>query len=95
MKALLFRSVAVAALCYSTAAVAQTTHTLAEDAAAFGARERVVAARLSPDGASVMYLTPGPGAKTFAELFTRALHAVTLFGRRRHQKIQQALFCVA
>ena len=66
MKALLFRSVAVAALCYSAAAVAQTTHTLAEDAAAFGARERVVAARLSPDGSSVMYLTPGPGAQTFA-----------------------------
>ncbi|MFL6725164.1 MAG: S9 family peptidase, partial [Sphingomicrobium sp.] len=66
MKVLLFRSAAVAALCYSAAAVAQTTHTLAEDAAAFGARERVVAARLSPDGASVMYLTPGPGPQTFA-----------------------------
>jgi dipeptidyl aminopeptidase/acylaminoacyl peptidase len=66
VKPLLFRSVAVAALCYSAAAVAQTTHTLAEDAAAFGARERVVAARLSPDGSSVMYLTPGPGAQTFA-----------------------------
>jgi dipeptidyl aminopeptidase/acylaminoacyl peptidase len=66
VKALLFRSVAAAALCYSAAAVAQTTHTLAEDAAAFGARERVAAARLSPDGSSVMYLTPGPGAQTFA-----------------------------
>ena len=66
MKALLFRSVAVAALCYSAAAAAQATHTLAEDAAAFGARERVAAARLSPDGSSVMYLTPGPGAQTFA-----------------------------
>ena len=66
VKALLFRSVAVAALCYSAAADAQTTHALAEDAAAFGAREAVVGAGLSPDGSSVMYLTPGPGPKTYA-----------------------------
>lgn len=45
---------------------AQPVATLAEDAAAFGAREAVSAARLSPDGASVMYITPGPGPKTFA-----------------------------
>ncbi len=45
---------------------AQTTHTLTEDAAAFGAREAVIAATLSPDGSSVLYLTPGPGPKTFA-----------------------------
>jgi dipeptidyl aminopeptidase/acylaminoacyl peptidase len=66
VKRLIFCSVASAALCCSAAAVAQAAHTLAEDAAAFGARERVVAARLSPDGSSVLYLTPGPGAKTFA-----------------------------
>lgn len=47
-------------------AQAQSTHTLAEDAAAFGAREAVSAPRLSPDGSSVMYVTPGPGPKTFA-----------------------------
>ena len=66
MKFLLFRSVGIAALCTSAAAVAQSTHTLAEDAAAFGAREAVVGAGLSPDGSSVLYLTPGPGPKTYA-----------------------------
>jgi dipeptidyl aminopeptidase/acylaminoacyl peptidase len=39
---------------------------IAEDAAAFGAREAVAAPRLSPDGNSVMYLTPGPGPQTVA-----------------------------
>jgi dipeptidyl aminopeptidase/acylaminoacyl peptidase len=39
---------------------------LAADAKAFGSREAVISPRLSPDGASVMYLTPGPGPKTFA-----------------------------
>jgi acetyl esterase/lipase len=66
VKFMLFRSVAIAALGTSAVAAAQSTHTLAEDAAAFGARERVVAARLSPDGSSVLYLTPGPAANTFA-----------------------------
>lgn len=47
-------------------AQAQSTHSLADDAAAFGAREAVIAATLSPDGSSVLYLTPGPGPKTFA-----------------------------
>jgi dipeptidyl aminopeptidase/acylaminoacyl peptidase len=63
----LLRSAAAAAL-LSVAAVAsaQTSYSLADDAKAFGAREAVVAARLSPDGSSVMYLTPGPGPKTFA-----------------------------
>lgn len=41
-------------------------HSLAEDAAAFGARQAVVSPGLSPDGSSVLYLTPGPGPKTFA-----------------------------
>ena len=39
---------------------------LAADAKAFGSREAVISPRLSPDGTSVMYLTPGPGPKTFA-----------------------------
>jgi dienelactone hydrolase len=56
---------AVAALGGGTA-LAQTARSLADDAAAFGAREAVSAARLSPDGSSVMYITPGPGPKTFA-----------------------------
>lgn len=67
MKSLLFRGVAAAALLSAAGvAAAQTTHSLAEDAAAFGAREAVAAPRLSPDGSSVLYLTPGPGPKTFA-----------------------------
>lgn len=45
---------------------AQPTRSLADDAAAFGAREAVSAPRLSPDGSSVMYITPGPGPKTYA-----------------------------
>ena len=56
---------AIAALGGGTAQ-AQTARTLQDDAAAFGAREAVSAARLSPDGSSVMYVTPGPGPKTFA-----------------------------
>ncbi|HET8535194.1 MAG TPA: S9 family peptidase, partial [Sphingomicrobium sp.] len=39
---------------------------LIADAKAFGSREAVISPRLSPDGSSVMYLTPGPGPKTFA-----------------------------
>jgi dipeptidyl aminopeptidase/acylaminoacyl peptidase len=39
---------------------------LAADAKAFGSREVVISPRLSPDGSSVMYLTPGPGPETFA-----------------------------
>jgi dipeptidyl aminopeptidase/acylaminoacyl peptidase len=39
---------------------------LAADAKAFGSREAVISPRLSPDGSSVMYVTPGPGPKTFA-----------------------------
>lgn len=48
------------------AAHAQPARSLADDAAAFGAREAVAAPRLSPDGSSVMYITPGPGPKTYA-----------------------------
>lgn len=49
-----------------SAVVAAQQHSLAQDAAAFGAREAVVGPALSPDGSSVVYLTPGPGPKTYA-----------------------------
>lgn len=52
------------ALMQSGMAVAQQ-RSLAEDAAAFGAREAVDSISLSPDGGNVLYLTPGPGPKTF------------------------------
>lgn len=65
MKNLLFCGAGAFALLQSGAAFAQQ-HTLAEDAAAFGAREAVVRPRMSPDGSSLVYLTPGPGAKTYA-----------------------------
>jgi dipeptidyl aminopeptidase/acylaminoacyl peptidase len=55
---------AIGLLC--AAAPAAADQTLAADAAAFGAREAVDAPDLSPDAASVMYLTPGPGRKTVA-----------------------------
>jgi len=61
----LFRGVAVAALMCASMAGAQS-RTLAEDAAAFGAREAVNAPDLSPDGSTILYLTPGPGRKTVA-----------------------------
>ena len=44
------------------------SHTLTEDAAAFGARPAIMAPDLSADGSSVLYLTPGPGAKSYAVL---------------------------
>lgn len=65
MKIWLFRGVAVAALACASVAGAQTK-TLAEDAAAFGAREAVDSPDLSPDGSTILYLTPGPGRKTVA-----------------------------
>ena len=43
-----------------------TNPSLVADAKAFGSREAVGAAKLSPDGSSVMYLTPGLGQKTYA-----------------------------
>lgn len=39
---------------------------LAADAKAFGAREDVIQPRLSPDGSSILYITPGPGPRTYA-----------------------------
>lgn len=53
----------VAALAVSTPALSGD---LSTDAAAFGAREAVIAPNLSPDGSTVMYLTPGVGRKTIA-----------------------------
>lgn len=65
MKIGLITGVALAAL-LSSGARAQTTRSLAEDAAAFGARPAASRVSLSPDGRSVLYLTPGPGPKTYA-----------------------------
>jgi len=63
LRGLLFAS-AIGLSCAAAPAGAQQT--LAADAKAFGAREAVDAPDLSPDGASVVYLTPGPGRKTVA-----------------------------
>ena len=65
MKNWFLAGAAVAAL-VGGVAQAQPTRSLEEDAAAFGARDAVSAARLSPDGSSVMYITPGPGPKSLA-----------------------------
>ena len=65
MKTWMVCGAAVAALAVAGAANAQS-NSLATDAAAFGAREAVHAPDLSPDGSSVVYLTPGPGRKTAA-----------------------------
>ena len=58
-------SLACASLCTAVPALAQDAGLIA-DAKAFGARESVVEPRLSPDGSSIMYITPGPGPKTYA-----------------------------
>jgi hypothetical protein len=55
---------AIGSLCLAAPVAAQQT--LAADAKAFGARRSVSAPDLSRDGASVIYLTPGPGRKTVA-----------------------------
>lgn len=63
-----------AALC-SAQGAAQTS-SLAEDAAAFGARESVWAADISPDGSSIVYLAPaanGGAAALTANLATRQI----------------------
>ena len=65
MKNWVFRGAALAAVICASAAGAQSK-TLAEDAAAFGARVSVLEPGLSRDGNSVIYLTPGPGRKTVA-----------------------------
>ena len=65
MKSWILAGAAIAAAIGSNAH-AQATHSLAEDAAAFGAREAVSSPALSPDGSSVMYVTPGPGPKSYA-----------------------------
>ena len=57
-------SLAVASLFVVAPASAQDA-SLAADAKAFGSREAVISPSLSPDGTSVMYLTPGPGPKVF------------------------------
>lgn len=56
---------ACASLFVAAPALAQDAG-LAADAKAFGEREAVIEPKLSPDGTSVMYLTPGPGPKTYA-----------------------------
>jgi len=58
---------ACASMFVSASAIAQDQGLIA-DAKAFGAREAVIEPRLSPDGGSVMYVTPGPGAKTYAAI---------------------------
>lgn len=64
MKKLMFCGVAALALLQPSVAAAQA-RSLAEDAAAFGARAAARGVSLSPDGSNLLYLTPGPGPKTF------------------------------
>jgi len=63
----------VCGLLLSSSSFAQS-HSLEEDAAAFGARESVWAADISPDGQSIVYLAPaanGTAAALTANLVTR------------------------
>lgn len=64
MKIQLIAAISIAAV--SAAAEGQQLRTLADDAAAFGSRPAVSNPHLSPDGSSVLYITPGPGPTNFA-----------------------------
>jgi hypothetical protein len=55
---------AIGLSCVAQPAIAQGS--LASDAKAFGAREAVMDPDLSADGSSVVYVTPGPGRRSFA-----------------------------
>ena len=50
----------------SVGVCAEPARSLADDASAFGARAAVVSPHLSPDGSSILYITPGPGPKDYA-----------------------------
>ena len=50
----------------------EAARSLAEDAAAFGARPAARGVSLSPDGANLLYLTPGPGPKTYGVITSLA-----------------------
>ena len=63
---LLFGVSSVSLLTGASATLAEPAHSLADDAAAFGAREAVQSPDLSADGSSVTYITPGPGRSSFA-----------------------------
>lgn len=56
--------VAAVAAALAVAAHGQTVHSLADDAAAFGARETNWAAELSPSGAQMLFLAAGKGTTT-------------------------------
>ena len=73
-----FALLACAGLFASASAFAQDSSLIA-DAKAFGARESVVEPRLSPDGTTVMYITPGPGAKTYAAISNLATGKTSVF----------------
>ena len=64
MKIQLVAAVSIAAM--SVAAQGQQVRSLADDAAAFGSRPAVTDPHLSPDGSSVLYITPGPGPRNYA-----------------------------
>ena len=73
-----FALLACAGLFLSASAVAQDAGLIA-DAKAFGSRESVIEPRLSPDGTSIMYVTPGPGPKTYAAISNLATGKTALF----------------
>ena len=57
---------ALAAASAATSPLRAAAPQLMADAKAFGAREAVQAPDLSPDGSSVVYITPGPGRRSVA-----------------------------
>jgi dipeptidyl aminopeptidase/acylaminoacyl peptidase len=65
MRLLNLLAASAAGLCVSSPLVAADPSLIA-DARAFGAREAVQAPDLSPDGSSVLYITPGPGRRSIA-----------------------------
>jgi hypothetical protein len=69
---------ACAGLFIAAPALAQDAGLVA-DAKAFGSREAVLKPKLSPDGTSVMYITPGYGPKSYAVISNLVTGKTTAF----------------
>src|SRR5687767_2360020 len=65
MRSKILLAASAAGLCVSAPLTAADPSLIA-DAKAFGAREAVQAPDLSPDGSTVLYITPGPGRRSIA-----------------------------
>ena len=68
MPSVFLHAVSAAAIVASMPTAAQTTGSLAEQAAAFGTREDIQSMAMSPSGSKVAMLTAGPGSVTVLQV---------------------------